>query len=275
MNAGFTHLRNMTLAGGSLALCCILSACSVQSRVRPAPLPTTVPDLDWTASALDGVGLEVDQVIVLDSEGSWVRDASWDEYVLTAKNNSQSAIEIRGFELYSDKLLTPAQSSTSREQLEAQTSATLRTLKDVGVIAGAGLVPIGLTVAVVGTGGAMATGAAAAAAATGIVVLLPVALVSGTVYVVKRRHRARDDKVLIQQGLNDRGFNVPQEVAAGMELKKSAFFPVTPSPSHLVLQYAAGGESRDLSLDLTALAGLHLKAPPATNAPHIPMGSLQ
>jgi hypothetical protein len=267
------HWGNRSLAVGSMTLCCLLSACSVRSRVLPAPLPTTIPNLDWAATAADGVNLEVDQVIVLNGEGSWVRDASWDEYVLTARNNSPGAIDIESFQLYSDKLPTPTESTTSRTQLEAQSSTTLRTLKDVGVIAGAGMVPIGLTAAAVGTGGAMATGATAAAAATAIVVLLPVALVSGTVYVVKRHHRTRDDNVLIQHHLTDRGFDAPLEVAAGMELKKSAFFPVTPSPSHLVVQYVAGGESRELSVKLPSLAGLHLKAPSDTNALHMSTGT--
>lgn len=272
MNTSLRQLRTASLVGAFLALCCLLNACAVKSRLLPEPLPTEVSELGWAASAPDGLTLEVDQLILRNSGGSWIHDANWDEYVLTAKNDSQIAIVIDHLELYSDKLQAPAQSSTSREQLETQTSATLRTLKDVGVIAGAGLVPVGLTVAIVGTGGAFVTGAAAGAAVASIV-MIPVALVAGTVYVVRRHHRANEDKVLIDHALIERGFSTPVAIASGIQLKKSAFFPVTPAPTRIVVQYAAGGMSRELSLDLPALAGLHMKALPAADPPRNSNGS--
>ena len=272
MNTSFKGLRTFLLVAGSVTLCGLLNACAVKSRVLPEPLPSEVSELGWSASAPEGLTLEVDQLILRNSGGSWVRDANWDEYVLTAKNDSQIAIVIEHFDLYSDKLQVTARSSTSREELETQTTTTLRTLKDVGVVAGAGLVPLGLTVAIVGTGGGFVTGAAAGAAVASIV-MVPVALVAGTVYVVKRRHRAREDKALIDHALIEKGFSIPVTIASGIQLKKSAFFPVTPAPTRLVVQYAAGGVSRELSLNLPALAGLHMKALPAVDASRNSSGS--
>jgi hypothetical protein len=272
MNTSFKGLRAVLLVAGCMTLCVLLNACAVKSRVLAEPLPSEVSELGWSASAPEGLTLEVDQLILRNSGGSWVRDANWDEYVLTAKNDSQIAIVIEHFDLYSDKLQVPAQSSTSRAELEAQTTTTLRTLKDVGVVAGAGLVPVGLTVAIVGTGGGFVTGAAAGAAVASIV-MVPVALVAGTVYVVKRRHRAREDKALIDHALIEKGFSIPVTIASGIQLKKSAFFPVTPAPTRLVVQYAAGGVSRELSLNLPALAGLHMKALPAVDASRNSSGS--
>jgi hypothetical protein len=86
-------------------------------------------------------------------------------------------------------------------------------------------------------------------------------MVGSTIYVIKRRHRARDDNVLIGQALVERGLGVPQQIAAGMQVRKSAFFPVTPAPTRLVAQYETGGEARELVLDLPALSGLHLNRP--------------
>jgi hypothetical protein len=271
MNTSFKYLRTASLVGGFLVLCCLLNACAVKSRLLPEPLPTEVSELGWAASAPAGLTLEIHQLILRNSGGSWIRDANWDEYILTAKNDSQMPIVIEHFELYSDMLHAPAQNSISREQLESQTSTTLRTLKDVGVIAGAGLVPVGLTVAIVGTGGAFVTGAAAGAAVASII-MVPVALVAGTVYVVKRHRRTNEDKVLIDHALIERGFSTPIEIASGAELKKSAFFPITPAPTRLAVQYAAGGVSHELSLDLPALAGLHLKALPAADVSRHPTG---
>jgi hypothetical protein len=118
----------------------------------------------------------------------------------------------------------------------------------------------------------MVAGATAAAAVAGVFVLLPVALVGSTVYVVKRHHRDRDDKVLIEHEFIERGYSVPVELPPGVASKKSAFFPVTPAPTRLVLEYTADGESRQLALDLPALAGLHLKALQAESPSPVPSG---
>jgi hypothetical protein len=256
----------------SLVLCLGLGGCAVKSRVLKEPLPSPVTDLKWTAGATEGFTFELDQVIVRNSGGSWVRDANWDEYVLALRNNSAVPVVIEHFNLYSDKLPAPEENSTSREQLEARSSATLRGLKDAGIVAGAGVASAGVVVAIVGTGGTMVAGATAAAAVAGVFVLMPVALIGSTVYIVKRHHRDRDDKVLIEHEFVERGYSVPVELQPGMLLKKSAFFPITPAPTRLVLEYTAGGESRHLALALPGLAGLHLKALPASTPSPGPSG---
>lgn len=275
MTTHFTQLRFLSLVVGTLVLCGLLGACA-SSRLLKKPLPTKVPDLGWAASAPEGLNVEVDQLILRNGGGSWVRDASWDEYVLTIKNDSQAPAEIQRFDLYSEKLPGPEESSTSREQLEARTSRTLRALKDVGIVAGAGVVvPTALIVSAVGTGGGfMSASAGAEAVAAAGVVAIPVGLIGGTIYVIKRRHRAREDKVLIEHDLMQRGFGVPMQIAPGMQLRKSAFFPVTPAPTRLVVHYAAGGDSQEISLDLPALAGLHFTAPRSTSPSHDSPGSI-
>jgi hypothetical protein len=56
---------------------------------------------------------------------------------------------------------------------------------------------------------------------------------------------------------------VPLQVAPQTELTKSAFFPITPAPSRLVVNFSSGGEARAISLELPDLAGLHLRVPRA------------
>lgn len=255
--------RFLSVIGGTLVLCDLLQAC-VSSRLLKNPLPPTVPDLGWAASVPEGPTVELHQLIVRNSGGSWVRDADWDEYVLTIRNDSPDSIEIQRIDLYSDKLPAPEQSSTSREQLDARTGRTLRAMKDVGVVAGAGVVvPTALMAGTIGAGGgSLATVGAAAAVGA---VAIPVGLIGGTVYVVKRHYRDKEDKVLIERSLMERGFGVPVQILPGMQVGTSAFYPVTPSPTRLVVHYAAGDSSREIPLDLPALAGLHLKAPRFTS----------
>jgi hypothetical protein len=254
----------LSAVAGTLVLCDALASCA-SSRVLKSPLPTTTPDLGWTASAADGQVVELHQLIVRNGGGSWVRDANWDEYVLTIRNDSMDSVEIERIDLYSDKLPTPEESSTSREQLDAQSNHTLRAMKDVGVVAGAGvLVPTALVAGTMGAAGGSL--AAVGAAATVAVVAVPVGLIGGTVYVVRRHHRDTEDKVLIEHLLIERGFGVPVQILPGMQILTSAFFPLTPAPTRLVIQYAADGDAREIRLDLPALAGLHLKAVHATSA---------
>ncbi len=248
-------------AGGLLILSGALHGCA-SSRVLKTPRPPAQPDLGWAATAPDGVKLEIHELIFRNGGGSWLKNANWDEYVISIANDSQDALEIQGVYLYSDKLPEPAQSSTSREQLDAQSNKTLRALKDVGIVAGVGVVaPSALIVAGVGTSGGMlsASGAGAAAAAIGIVAI-PVGLIGGTVYVVNRHSRDKKDKVLIQHDLEERGIVAPLEILASGQVNRSAFFPITPAPTRLVVNYSIGGDVREISLELPGLAGLHLKA---------------
>jgi hypothetical protein len=251
------HKRRLFLsvAAGALVLGGALQGCAA-SRLLKNPLPAA--DLNWEVSAADGATLELHQLIVRNGGGSWVRDASWDEYVLTIRNDSRHPMEIQTIELYSDRLPMPQQSSTDQRQLDAQSSATLRALKDAGVVAGAGVVvPTALVAGTVGAGGGGLV--AVGAAATVAVVALPVGLIGGTVYVVRRHHREQQDKVLIERALRQRGLGAPMRVAAGVQLETSAFFAVTPAPARLVLHYALDGSAGQVALDLPGLASLHLK----------------
>jgi hypothetical protein len=117
-----------------------------------------------------------------------------------------------------------------------------------------------LIVGAVGTsGGIMSASTAGAAAAAVGIVAIPVGLIGGTSYVISRHHREKEDEVLIESRLKERGRSTPLQISPGTQLQKSAFFPVTPAPSRLVVSEATGGNAGEVSLDLPALAGLHLK----------------
>jgi hypothetical protein len=261
MKTPFSCRRTAALLGTLFMLSGLLGGCA-SSRLLKNPKPSTVADVGWAATAPDGLTVEVHQLIFRNSGGTWVRNANWDEYVLTITNGAADAIEIQEIDLYSDRLPAPEASSTSREQLDARSNRTLRAMKDAGIVAGVGIVgPSALIIAGIGTSGGMlsASSAGAAAAVVGTVAI-PIGLIGG-------RHRQdKKDRVLLDRRLTERGYGVPLQIAAQSQMTKSAFFPITPSPSRLVLNYSAGGEVRQVALELPDLAGLHMKTP-AVKAP--------
>ncbi|HMD72972.1 MAG TPA: hypothetical protein VKG05_03850 [Steroidobacteraceae bacterium] len=265
MRIQFKDMDSLAVLCG-LIVCALLDGCA-SSRVLKAPLPSAAPDLAWTTTSPDGLTVEVDQLIVRDSAGSWVRKANWDEYVVAIKNGSAGPVEIQRIDLYSSKLPAPEESSISREQLDARTSGTMRAFKDAGIIAGVGVAaPAAMIIGGVGTSGALSASTGALALAAAGVILIPIGLIGGTTYVVKRHHRDQQDKVLIDRHLAESGYAVPVSMPPDSQLRKSAFFPITPSPTQLAVRFLANGSSRDVLLDLPGLAGLHLKAQRAKTA---------
>jgi hypothetical protein len=254
--------RRMAALGVELFILSGLLGGCASSRLLKNPPPSNT-DVGWSTAAPEGLNVEVHQLIFRNTSGSWVRDANWDEYVLTIKNDSQEEVEILAINLYSSKLPAPVASSTSREQLDARSNRTLRALKDAGIVAGVGIVaPSALIVAAIGTsGGIMSASTAGAAAAAIGIVAIPVGLIGGTTYVINRHRRDTKDRALIDRRLVDRGYRIPLQIPAQTQLTRSAFFPITPAPSRLVLNYSAGGNVREISLELPDLAGLHLRAP--------------
>jgi hypothetical protein len=253
--------RLLLLVVALASLSALLDGCASSRLIKNPPPPGT--DVGWAASGPGGITLEVHQLIFRDSGGSWVKKANWDEYVLTVENDSQDVVEIQSFYLYSDKLPAPVESSTSREQLDARSNSTLQALKGVGIVASVGIVaPSAMIVGALGTsGGALSASSGAAAVAAVGFVAIPVGLIGGTVYVINRHRQNKKDKLLIDQQLNERGYGVPLQIQAQTQVTKSAFFPITPAPTRLVLNYSTHGEAREISLELPELAGLHLKAP--------------
>jgi len=236
------------------ALCALLCACSPQIRMLEQPGAERVADYHWTVAAPDGLNVTLHTVLVRDSIGSWVRDADWDEYILTVRNSSPSDVKIEQVRLYSTYLGAAQDSSLSREQLEDRSRATMANVRDVAVVAGAGAVAVGTTMAVAGAG---YVGTIAALPVGFIAIPLVIGYESG--HAAIRRNREHQDSSLIQLTMLERGVHLPLDIPAGTEATRSAFFPVTPAPTELVIGYRIDDESRVLRLELPALAQLHVK----------------
>src|SRR5580698_42823 len=104
--------RLVALVGALVSMTVLLNGCA-SSRLIKNPKPPTENDVGWAATSPEGTTLEVHQLIFRNTGGSWLKNANWDEYVLTVKNDSQEDMEIQSFYLYSDKLPAPVQSGTT------------------------------------------------------------------------------------------------------------------------------------------------------------------
>jgi hypothetical protein len=237
-----------------IVLCALLSACSPQIRLLKEPGADRVADYHWTAAAPDGLNVTVHTVLVRDSPGSWVRDADWDEYILTIKNSSSSGLQIERVQLYSQYLSAAQDSSLSRQQLEDRSRATLANVRDAAVVAGAGAVVVGTTMAVASAGYV----GAIAALPVGFIAI-PLVIGYESEHTAIRRNRERQDNSLIQLTMLERGIHLPLDIPPGTEATRSAFFPLTPAPSRLLVGYRIDDEPHLLALELPALAQLHIK----------------
>lgn len=107
MNVCLTPRGVPTLIGGLLLLSGLLDGCA-SSRLLKNPQPPTETDVGWAASSPEGTILEVHQLIFRNTGGSWVKNANWDEYVLTIRNDSEDAIEVQGISAISGRKPTYA-----------------------------------------------------------------------------------------------------------------------------------------------------------------------
>ncbi len=76
---------------------------------------------------------------------------------------------------------------------------------------------------------------------------------------MNRHRRDAADEILIDDQLKERGFGLPVTIAPRTDRLGSAFFPITPSPMRLTVDYSNGVEMREVTVDLPELEGLHLK----------------
>ena len=190
---------------------------------------------------------QLQRLIVRNDSASWVRDAEWDEYVLTLRNDASSVVQLRSIELSSD-LLGNSRHSVLPDELKSQTARNLDTMKAAGrvlLIGYAGIV----------TGGVLAM----TALGYGLVTpLLPVAVLVAGVSAYRSQSQANADNAVIEHELARRGFRVPLRLEPGASVQGSALFPVTPAPRRLTLTYELAGTERALALELAPFANLHL-----------------
>ena len=244
----------------------------------PAELP---PDLH-IGSSDERLAALLSHWIIPEGPGTWVRDAKWDEVVLTLDNKTDLPIRVTAVSLV-DPRGEPVASGDDPPEVESRTDRLMGEYEDVGLsvsiaaaplavygaatLAGSAAMAAGLV-----TGTTVATGVAAgtvAAGGVGIVgvgagsvavvgapILVPAAIVAAPVYYFWRKSKKEDDLERITSELRLR--QLPFDVGPGSQVHGSQFFPIVPNPRTLAIEYTTGGTPYILEVPLHQLEGLHV-----------------
>ncbi len=240
----------------ALTLTGCVSAKYKLARKSPATTPPP-PALEITAAS-PSAQATVHTVVVFHGPGSWKKDAYWDEYIVSLANSSAVPLTLDRAALFS---VTEHETRPGRDpwDLEKVSRQRLKVAKRTGRNIALG---VGLTGAWVGSlalvasnitiwGGA--SNATAVAAGGAGMVGIPLVLLGSGVRTMVARHA-------VAKEFDRRRLALPLTLAPGETRTGSLFFPVTPGPTRLFLQLnGADGITQDLALDLTPLAGLHLR----------------
>ena len=231
--------------------------------------PTLLPERNSLATVRDAVmAATLDWVIVRDGPGTWAKNADWDEYLLRLENRSTTNLRIT--EVYiEDSMGIKVFTGRDRKRLIAGSKQVAERYKDADIkikagtgtavmvatvlgttLVGASVVQLGLAYASFDSllGISTSVGAVVTTAGAGLVLV-------GPAMVIRNRHNQRKVDARIQ----DIRSRIPFPVEAGMVKRAALFFPISPSPRHIVISYRQGESIQTLRLETReSLAGLHL-----------------
>jgi hypothetical protein len=251
------HGWQILLLGFAVIVAMVTVTGCASSKYKLAKKDTPPPVLMDLSFNQPPVELVLHTVIVYKGPGSWKRTAYWDEYVLTVANRDELPLSIESATLVdfqdehnaagNDPWKLEKQSKTWWKNIRSSEAGRLVTL-GAGTAASIGvLMAVGPAAILGGSGAALAVGTVAVAA----IYALPVYAVVSVVGNISGRHK-------IKAEFDRRRLALPAIVQAGQVVQGSLFFPITPGPKRLILQYRVGEEARDVDFDLSPIAGLHL-----------------
>jgi hypothetical protein len=188
--------------------------------------------------------------------GSWKREAFWDEYVITMRNQGDQTFTITSATLtdYAGALQAAGDDPWA---LEHESKSLEKRYRDAGVafarVAAPRVIVAAAEPEVVASAGVGSAGAAAVATTTAVA--LPV--YGLTVFGINMHNKAE-----IKREFTRRRLPLPLTLGAGETRTGSFFFPMTPNPQALTLRgTSATGESQN-TLALNFLEGLHVAHTP-------------
>lgn len=222
-----------------------LSACA---STRYIEAPTKPPDLGISSQDTN-LNITINHLIVTNGEGSWVKDAEWDEYIITFKNISDKPASIHGVHIIDPRglYINPGLDPLS----VAKESASLAKIYgDLGIAVGAQAVGTALFMGgPPGVAGLLNPMANPLLSIVGSVGMMGAMAYSGA--------KKGEDIENIQREFNKRIFK-PFTFSPSSQLTRSSIFPIIPSPKALVVDYRVGTEMKTLEISLEKLAGLHV-----------------
>jgi hypothetical protein len=235
------------VAGATALPGCLATKYQMAGKDTPPPIPLNL------AASQPPVEMALDTVIVYKGAGSWKREALWDEYVVTIRNQGGQALTI------ADPILVDFGGASRAPGVDpwalAKESQSLeQRYKRAGIAFARSAAP-GVLIVGAGAGAIASAGifsAAAATAATATVIALPV------YYVVIASVNHSNKKAIVAE-FTRRRLVLPLTLEAGATLTGSFFFPMVPNPQSLNLPWSSGADGGELPLSLEPLHGLHVR----------------
>ena len=252
----FAIIRGSGRALIALAIFAALGGCGGTKVLKdPQPLMANEP----LAVASDTrLSASLDWVIVRDGPGTWAKNADWDEYLVSVRNETTDSIVITAVSVM-DSGEHRHDSVPNRKKLVKASRKTAKRYKGEGVevkagVGGGALLLTGVLSANVGMGAGAAAvygSTAAAGAAAGALVLAPVLVVGGVVRGVNNGK--------VNDEIGRRQTPLPLQLEPGSAHSFDLFFPIAPSPLELRIDYVDAAGEHTIVIDTReALGGLHL-----------------
>lgn len=218
--------------------------------------PGALIDLGISASD-ENLNVTLGQLILPNGIGAWVKDAPWDEYVLTVRNVSDKRLNI-----LSVRLIDPGgkyiNSNDDPSGLERESKKLASEYKAAGITMAAAAAPsivIGVGVTTMSLGAITTAATVAPVAAVGA----PIAYMMHRVQKTKNKERIEEEfakrKLLSSGALT---------LSGDATITGSVFFPLVPNPKALVIDYKIeepGASMSIFEMPLDRLAGLHVARP--------------
>jgi hypothetical protein len=229
-----------------------LTAC-VSSRYQMASKNVPPPASLNIAATQPPVELALKSVIAYKGPGSWKEEALWDEYVVEIHNQGEQPLTIVAATLV-DFAGDRHVAGTDPWDLEKESLTLEKQYRHRGVdfarAAAPGVLIVGAGYATIASAGIFSAAAGGAAVAT--VIALPVyyGIVIGV------NHYNKKD---VMEEFTRRRVALPLTLGSGESRIGSLFFPMTPNPQSLDLQWSIGPANGVAVIPLQALHGLHAK----------------
>lgn len=217
----------------------------------------------WSDSV---IAVALDWIIVRDGPGTWVRNAYWDQYIFRIENLSGSTVSITNVYLI-DLIGNKVTMIADRKRLMDESQDTLGRYEQIQLKVKEGAGSSVMTAAVVGgsvfAGGVLATGGVfQAATALGVgagpslLIMGPLLAAAAPVALtVQSKNRADVDRKI-----KELHSYLPQFMESDDLQRFDLFFPISPSPQRVVVEYVDSEDSKSsIELDTSAvLKDLHL-----------------
>ncbi len=205
-------------------------------------------------------------VIIYKGPGSWKREAWWDEYVVSIVNRGETPIVIESAVLtdFRGEALSPGSDPWGVDRVSRQwwkeigrtQTATQLELGASRTLLVAGQAAMGTASVIVGVGFAALGGSAA----------VGVGALAWPVYAVTAVAINSGNRKKVEAEFVRRRLELPRTLPAGQTGQGSFFFRVAPGPRRLTLRCSAAERVHEVVIDLSPLAGLHLKSDSAPAA---------